>query len=188
MSNNQCKKKLSCVLRDVIFPDGGEDFDGCGVLDDLSAVDSIGGDTPGIAGASIVLSISDFEQDMAFDKVAGLLEGVAVFRQDAVFIEKKFGHKRALAKTKRLLPDSLNGFFVTVFAVFAKYHYLCLKQSPFNRFIWPFFYHQDTKTRRFSLLFFTFELFVPSRLGGNVFLQKDLRHKAHFYAKLLEFS
>ena len=79
----------------------------------------IGGDAPGIAGVGIVFSISYFEQDMAFDKVAGLLEGVAVFRQDAVSIEKKFGHQRALAETKRLLPDTLNGFFVTIFTVFA---------------------------------------------------------------------
>ena len=92
-----------------------------GVLEDLCAVAEVGGDAPRIAGASIVLSISNFEQDMAFYEIAGLLVRMAVFRQDVVFIEKKFGHQRSAAVTKRLLPDTLNGFFVAVFTVFANH-------------------------------------------------------------------
>jgi hypothetical protein len=90
-------------------------------------VAGVGGDAPGIAGEGVVLSIAYFEQDMAFDKIAGLFVRVAVLRQDVVFIEKELGHQRALAKTKRLLPDTLNGFFVAICAMFAKYHFHCLK-------------------------------------------------------------
>jgi hypothetical protein len=58
---------------------------------------------------------------MAFYKIARLLVGMAVFRQDAVFIEKEFGHQCSAAVTKSLLPDTLNRFFVTLFAVFANH-------------------------------------------------------------------
>ncbi len=86
----------------------------------MGAVAGIGGDAPGIAGESIVLSVANFQQDMAFDEVAGLLEGVAVLRQDIVFIEKELGHQCFAAETKRLLPDTLNGFFVAICTMFAK--------------------------------------------------------------------
>ena len=86
----------------------------------MRAVAGIGGDAPGIAGEGIMLGISDFEKDMAFDEIAGLLVRVAVFRQDVVFIEKKLGHQRFAAVTKSLLPDTLKRFFVAVFAVFAE--------------------------------------------------------------------
>jgi hypothetical protein len=94
----------------------------------LCAVTDIGGYAPGIAGASIVLCISNFEQNMAFHKIAGLFEWVVVFRQNIVFSKKKFSHKSPAAVTKCLLPDTLKGIFVAVFIVFAKYHSLRLKQ------------------------------------------------------------
>ena len=81
----------------------------------------IRGDAPRIAGAGVVLSISYFEQDMAFYKIARLLVGMLVFRQDVVFIKKEFCHKSSAAVTKRLLPDTLNGFFIAVFTVFANH-------------------------------------------------------------------
>jgi len=109
------------VLRNIIFPDRGKNLDCCGVLDDLCAVGDIGGDAPRIAGASIVLSIFYFEQDMAFYEIARLLVGMAVVGQDVIFIEKKFGHQCSAAVTKSLLPDTLKGFFVTVFTVFANH-------------------------------------------------------------------
>ena len=87
----------------------------------MCAVADVGGDAPGIAGERIVLSISYFEQDMAFYKIARLLVGVAVFRQDVVFIEKKFGHQCSAAVNKRLLPDTLKGLFVAICIVFANH-------------------------------------------------------------------
>jgi hypothetical protein len=128
-------------------------------------VAEVGGDAPRIAGTSIVLSISNFEQDMAFDEIARLLVRMAVFRQDVIFIEKKFGHKSSAAVTKRLLSDTLNGFFVTVFTVFTKYHYLHLKK-PSIRFITPLFYHKDTKALSFfCFLPFYFCFIIPGQVN-----------------------
>jgi hypothetical protein len=90
---------------------------------------------------------------------------MAVLRQDIVLIEKEFSHQCSAAVTKRLLPDTLNGFFVAVFTVFAKYHYLHLKK-PSNRFVWPLFYHKDITT----LSFFSFYLACPRMpLTGIIF-------------------
>jgi len=86
----------------------------------LRSVADISGDAPGIAGQGIVLRVADFQKDVPFHKVAGLLIRVAVLRQDVVFIEKEFGHQGSAAVTKCLLPDTLNGFFVAIFALFAK--------------------------------------------------------------------
>jgi hypothetical protein len=78
----------------------------------------------------VVLCLAYLEQDVAFDKIARLLIGMAVLRQDALPRKNEFGHQGPGAKDQRLLSYPTEHLSVTLFTMLAELY--CCHNSSFD--------------------------------------------------------